>query len=175
MIPAAMLMYYKVLAIMINNQTNICIFASLPRGSGQRRGTTRERLEVDKGRLLIACRFDPSRTLQCYAPFYFFLGFMSGVFLTGLWLIFAKFYDYHNVDSIKSITFAAFKIKIQVIMCQLQIQVYANETAFASNKRLFERIVYVNDSCSIPYETIAKAVAFLFGLDVVLIYKLTLK
>ena len=33
----------------------------------------------------------------------------------------------------------------------------------------------VNDSSSIPYETIAKAVAFLFGLDVVLIYKLTLK
>lgn len=33
----------------------------------------------------------------------------------------------------------------------------------------------VNDSCSIPYETIAKAVAFLYGLDVVLIYKLTLK
>lgn len=60
-------------------------------------------------------------------------------------------------------------------MCQLQIQVYANETAIASNKRLFERIVTVNDSCSIPYETIAKAVAFLYGLDVVLIYKLTLK
>lgn len=33
----------------------------------------------------------------------------------------------------------------------------------------------VNDSCSIPYETIGKAVAFMFGLDVVLIYKLTLK
>ena len=33
----------------------------------------------------------------------------------------------------------------------------------------------VNDSCSITYETIAKAVAFLYGLDVVLIYKLTLK
>lgn len=33
----------------------------------------------------------------------------------------------------------------------------------------------VNDSCSITYETIAKAVAFMLGLDVVLIYKLTLK
>ena len=31
----------------------------------------------------------------------------------------------------------------------------------------------VNDSCSIPYETIVKVVAY--GLDVVLIYKLTLK
>lgn len=100
---------------------------------------------------------------------------MSGAFLLGHRLIFAKFCGYHNVDSNIIVTFAAFKIKIQVIMCQLQVQVFANETAFASNKRLFERIVYVNDSCSIPYETIAKAVAFLFGLDVVLIYKLTLK
>lgn len=33
----------------------------------------------------------------------------------------------------------------------------------------------VNDSCSIPYETIVKVVAFLYGLGVVLIYKLTLK
>lgn len=33
----------------------------------------------------------------------------------------------------------------------------------------------VNDSCSIPYEKIAKAVAFLYGLGVVLIYKLSLK
>lgn len=70
MIPAAMLMYYKVLAIMINNQTIIRIFAVLPRGSGLRRGTTCERLEVDKGRLLIACRFDPGRTLQRLAPSY---------------------------------------------------------------------------------------------------------
>ena len=175
MIPASMLMYYKVLAIMINIRFNICIFAVLPRGKRQRRGASFERSEVDKGRLVIACKFDPGRTLQCYAPFYFFLRLVSGAFLPSHRLIFAKFYDYHNVDSIKSITFAAFKINIQVIMCQLQVQVFANETAFASNKRLFERIVYVNDSCSIPYETIAKAVAFLFGLDVVLIYKLTLK
>ena len=33
----------------------------------------------------------------------------------------------------------------------------------------------VNDSSRIPNETIAKAVDFLFGFDVVLIYKLTLK
>lgn len=58
---------------MINNRINICIFAVLPRGSGLRRGTTRERLEVDKGRHLIACKFDHSRTLQQIAPSYFFL------------------------------------------------------------------------------------------------------
>lgn len=65
---------------MINNRINICIFAVLPRGSGQRRGTTRERLEVDKGRLVIACRFDHSRTLQRLAPFYFFLGLFQTYF-----------------------------------------------------------------------------------------------
>lgn len=60
-------------------------------------------------------------------------------------------------------------------MCQLQVQVYANEVAFASNKRLFERIVDVNDSCSIPFETIIKAVAFLYGLNVIINFKFILK
>lgn len=69
---------------MINNRFNICIFAVLPRGSGLRRGTTCERLEVDMGRLLIACRFDPNRTPQRLAPSYFLLGLFQtffGVFL----------------------------------------------------------------------------------------------
>lgn len=65
---------------MINILFNICIFAVLPRGSGQRRGTTRERLEVDKGRLLIACRFDPSRTPQRIAPSYFLFGLFQAIF-----------------------------------------------------------------------------------------------
>lgn len=74
MIPVAMLMIYKVLAIMINIRFNICIFASSPRGRGQRRGTTRERLEADKGRRLVACKFDLSGTQQGIAPFHFFFG-----------------------------------------------------------------------------------------------------
>lgn len=65
---------------MINIRFNMCIFAVLPRGSGLRRGTTRERLEVDKGRLLIACRFDPSRTLQGLAPSYFLFGLIQAFF-----------------------------------------------------------------------------------------------
>lgn len=60
-------------------------------------------------------------------------------------------------------------------MCQLQVQVYANEVAFASNKRLFEKIVEINDSCSIPFETIIKAVGFLYGLNVIINFKITLK
>ena len=91
MIPASMLMYYKVLAIMINIRFNICIFAVLPRGKRQRRGASFERSEVDKGRLLIACKFDQGRTLQCYEQFYFFLWLVSGAFLPGYRLIFAKF------------------------------------------------------------------------------------
>ena len=65
---------------MINNRFNICIFAVLPRGSGLRRGTTSERLEVDKGRLLIACRFDPSTTPQRLAPSYFLFGLFQAIF-----------------------------------------------------------------------------------------------
>lgn len=82
MIPASMLMYYKVLAIMINIRFNICIFAVLPRGKRQRRGASFERSEVDKGRLLIACRFDPGRTLQRLAPSYL----LFGLFRTYFWV-----------------------------------------------------------------------------------------
>lgn len=99
---------------MINYRINICIFAVLPRGSGQCRGTTRERLEVDKGRLLIACKFDLSRTPQGFAPFYFFLGLIQAYFwvvprvcLCSHPLKVTKSFIHLNVDSIKSITFAA--------------------------------------------------------------------
>ena len=145
---------------MINNRIYICIFATLPRGSGLRRGTTCERLEVDKGRLVMACRFDPGRTPQRLAPSYILFGLSQANFwvFPRVCLLFpslkvTKSFILLNVDSIIFVTFAASLINKQVIMCQLQ----------------------VNDSCSIPYETIAKAVAFLYGLDVVLIYKLTLK
>lgn len=60
-------------------------------------------------------------------------------------------------------------------MCQLQVQVYSIEVAFASNKRLFERIVEINDSCSIPFETLIKAIAFLYGLNVIINFKIKLK
>lgn len=145
---------------MINIRFNICIFAVLPRGSGLRRGTTSERLEVDKGRLLIACRFDPvERRRELRRSTIFF-----GLFRSSFWVFLGvclrfpslkvtKSFIHLNVDSINFVTFATSLIKKQVIMCQLQ----------------------VNDSCSIPYETIAKAVAFLYGFGVVLIYKLTLK
>lgn len=60
-------------------------------------------------------------------------------------------------------------------MCQVQIQVFANEVSFASNKRLFERIVQVNDSFTIPFETIIKAISFLYGLGAIINFKIILK
>lgn len=119
---------------MINIQFNICIFAMLPRGSGLRRGTTCERLEVDKGRLLIACKFDPSRTPQRIAPSYFLFGLVQAIFwvFPGVCLWFpslkvTKSFIHLNVDSINFVTFATSLVNKQVIMCQLQVQVYANE------------------------------------------------
>lgn len=43
-----------------------------------------------------------------------------------------------------------------------------NENTFANGKRLFERIVHVNDSCSIPFETLIVAMHFLYGQKVII-------
>lgn len=48
-------------------------------------------------------------------------------------------------------------------MVELQIQVYANWEAKVSGKRLFERIVESNDACSIDFNTLHRALFFLFG------------
>lgn len=144
MIHPPMLMIYKVLAIMMNNRIYICIFAMLPRGSGQRRGTTRERLEVDKGRLLTACRFDPSRTPQRLAPSYFLFGLVQAYFWVfpevDPWfpsLKVTKSFIHINVDSINFVTFATSLINKQVIMSQLQVQVYANENCHGRSLSLW--------------------------------------
>ena len=57
------------------------IFASPPRGSGQRRGATRERSAVDTGRLIAAKRLDPAPNaiVMVFGAFLFrvrFFGFM---------------------------------------------------------------------------------------------------
>ena len=53
-------------------------------------------------------------------------------------------------------------------MPQVQFQVFADQTSHQNNRRLVERIVSVNDSCSIPFDTIIRALAFLFGQGVVI-------
>lgn len=58
-------------------------------------------------------------------------------------------------------------------MCNLQIQVFMNEQTFTNNKRLFERIIPVNDACSIPFEIIAKTMQFLFGQNIIINFKIS--
>lgn len=58
-------------------------------------------------------------------------------------------------------------------MCTLQIQVFLNEATLAANKRVFERIVSLNDACSIPYENITRALRFLFGSSIIINFKLS--
>lgn len=48
-------------------------------------------------------------------------------------------------------------------MCEVQIKVFMNEETANQNKRLFERIVTMNDAFSVPYEMIIKAMRFLYG------------
>lgn len=60
-------------------------------------------------------------------------------------------------------------------MCNIEFQVFFNEATLASNKRAFDRIVSVNDACSVPYETIITALRFLYGANVIINFKITTK
>lgn len=65
---------------MINKTDFIIIFAPFLRGNGQRRGAPRERSRMDKGRLVIACLFDPRRIQFEKTESYFFLWVFLGYF-----------------------------------------------------------------------------------------------
>ena len=67
---------------MINISRILRIFASSSRGSRLRRGASCERSKMDKGRLLLACKFDQSRAQSMMTPLYFFLGLI----LAFLWV-----------------------------------------------------------------------------------------
>lgn len=60
-------------------------------------------------------------------------------------------------------------------MCRLQVQVFANETAQTANKRLFERIIEINDACEIPYSTLSKSLQFLYGSKIIINFNLYFK
>ena len=60
-------------------------------------------------------------------------------------------------------------------MCNIEFQVFFNEATLASNKRAFDRIVSVNDACSVPYKTIITALRFLYGANVIINFKITTK
>lgn len=48
-------------------------------------------------------------------------------------------------------------------MCRITIKVFTSSSAFAQNKHALERIVEIDDSISIPFDSIIKALRFLFG------------
>lgn len=53
-------------------------------------------------------------------------------------------------------------------MCNLSVKVFANENNLANNRRLFERLIDVHDSCEIPYETMTRALKFFFGSAIII-------
>lgn len=68
---------------MISIPDIIFIFAASWRGRWLRRGATTERSMKDKGRLLLACKFDLDRAQSLMTPLYLFFGLILAI----LWVI----------------------------------------------------------------------------------------
>lgn len=177
---------------MVNVSDIIYIFASHPRGRRLRRGATAERLVVDKGRLLIACKFDQKQAQSLKTPLAFFYGQIQGFsgLVQGFFsvcfkgvsrrfqpemknlstqqksfstLINCKSFIYQYVDSVVFTIFAPSNLKLIKAMVQLEVQVFLNEGALQTNERIFDRIVDVVDSKVIEFHAILRALSFLFG------------
>lgn len=177
---------------MVNVSNNLLIFAVLPRGRRLRRGATAERLAVDKGRLLIACKFDQKQAQSMMTPLAFFNGQIHG--FSGLFrgffsvcfkgisrrfqpelknlstqqesfstLINRKSSIYQYANSVVFTIFAPSNLKLIKAMIQLEVQVFLNEGTLQANKRIFDRIVDVADSKVIEFHAILRALSFLFG------------
>ena len=59
-------------------------------------------------------------------------------------------------------------------MSSLQIQVFMNESALATGKRIFERVITVDDSIAIDYTQIIKVLRFMFGAQVIINFNIKL-
>lgn len=46
---------------------------------------------------------------------------------------------------------------------QLQVKVFSGVNAMETNTRLFERVIEVNDSLSVPFSSLVSDLKFLFG------------
>ena len=57
-------------------------------------------------------------------------------------------------------------------MCEMQLQVFLNEQAHVTGKRVFERVVSVNDACAIPFENLIKSMRFLYGQKAIINFKI---
>ena len=55
---------------------------------------------------------------------------------------------------------------------EIQIQVFSNVDALQNRKVLFERIVSVHDSISVPYQSLIDDLKFLFGSSVVVTFNI---
>lgn len=142
----------------------ICTFVVPLRGSGQRRGTTCERSAVVSGRLLSLRKFDQrgAQSIEDSAPLLFIPSLDSTL------LIIINIYIYQNADSNKSIIFAESNLILVSLMSQLQVQVFLNETAQANGKRVFERIVDINEDVIVDYPQVIKTLRFLYGERVII-------
>lgn len=60
-------------------------------------------------------------------------------------------------------------------MVNIQVQVFTSLATLASNRRLFERIVTINDSCAFPFEIIIRALTYLFGQGVIINFQILTK
>lgn len=82
---------------------------------------------------------------------------------------FVNFTIHHTLDSKKFFIFAASQIfcglgtKINLIMRQIQIQVFASLDTKRENKVLFERICDISESLEVPYSSLVSNLKFMFG------------
>lgn len=60
-------------------------------------------------------------------------------------------------------------------MESIQVCVFATKEAQQSNKRLFERIVYVDDSASVDYRVLISSLRFLYGGGAIVSFNITTK
>lgn len=60
-------------------------------------------------------------------------------------------------------------------MESIQVCVFANKDAQKSNKRLFERIVYVDDAASVDYSVLITSLRFLYGGGVIVSFNISTK
>ena len=55
---------------------------------------------------------------------------------------------------------------------RLQIKVFLNDVSFSTGTNVFERIIDVDASVSIPYESLVKSLRFMFGNNCIISFNL---
>jgi len=55
---------------------------------------------------------------------------------------------------------------------RLQIMIFLNDTSFRNGSEVFERIIDVDNSLSIPYESLVTSLRFMFGFNSIISFNL---